>query len=122
MEPRNYNEHAVHRLFDDALKRASNDIPDRATIDAIMVRAYGQYNVLMQQHDRMAQDMFVEDGADPVTAPNIFGLARKDGVPPHSPANKHSQRPNHPRRIAAGKNAIRERGRRSGSVCSRLGE
>ena len=74
MEPSNYNEHDVHHLFDDALKRASNEIPDRATIDAIMVRAYGHFNTLMHQHERLTHDMIAEGGVDPVTAPNIFSL------------------------------------------------
>lgn len=77
-KPKNFNEPDVHRLFDDALKRASNDIPNRATIDSIMVRAYGQYNVLMQQHDRMAQDMFVEDGTGSATGTNIFSLDTRE--------------------------------------------
>jgi hypothetical protein len=75
MEPSNYNEHDVHHLFDDALRRASNNIPDRATIDTIMVRAYGYFNPLMRQNERMAQDMFAEGSTDPITASDIFGLA-----------------------------------------------
>lgn len=70
--PTNFNEPDVHKLFDDALKRASNDIPDRATIDSIMVRAYGLYDVLMDQQNRMAQDMFAGESISAVTGSNIF--------------------------------------------------
>jgi RecA-family ATPase len=75
MEPNNYKEQDVHHLFDDALRRASNDIPDRATIDAIMFRAYGPFNALMRRNERMAHAMFAEGSAGPVTDSDIFGLA-----------------------------------------------
>ena len=70
MEPRNYNEHAVHRLFDDALKRASNDIPDRATIDAIMVKAHGIFHAAIRQNNRMT----AEGRSDRMSIPNIVSL------------------------------------------------
>ena len=70
MEPRNYNEHAVHRLFDDALKRASHDIPDRATIDAIMVKAYGIFHPVILQKKKVA----AEGRSDRAPMPNIVGL------------------------------------------------
>ena len=70
MEPTNYNEHAVHRLFDDALKRASNDIPDRATIDAIMVKAYGIFHAAIRQNKRMT----AEGRSDRASNSNIVSL------------------------------------------------
>jgi hypothetical protein len=78
MKPSNYNEYDVHRLFDDALRRGSRGITDRTTINGIMVRAYGPFNALMRQNERMAHDMFAEGSADPATASDIFGLDTRD--------------------------------------------
>lgn len=57
MEPSNYNEADVHRLFDDALSRASHDIADRATIDGIMVNAYGSHGASLRRTERMMRDV-----------------------------------------------------------------
>jgi hypothetical protein len=70
MEPTNYDEHGVHRLFDDALKRASNDIPDRATVDAIMVKAYGIFHAAIRKNKRMTS----VGRSDRVSIPNIVSL------------------------------------------------
>jgi RecA-family ATPase len=43
-----------------------------------MVRAYGPFNALMRQNERMAHDMFAEGSADPATASDIFGLDTRD--------------------------------------------
>ena len=96
MEPRNYNEHDVHRLFDDAIRRASNDIPERSTIDAIMVRAYGSLNTLMRQNERMTHNVMAE-GTRLLAPPNIFSLDAGEvnlvADDPDSTVTLHEHRP-----------------------------
>jgi hypothetical protein len=74
MEPNNYNEADVHRLYDNALARRSNDIADRATIHGIMVRAYGPYNASLLQNEQMLLKMMPKSGTLLVPTPSIFAL------------------------------------------------
>jgi RecA-family ATPase len=79
MVPDNFNEAHTHALFNDALSRASNDIADRATIDGIMVRAYGSYGAVMRQQERMTRDMIAGKCERPKSLPDLFGMDGHEG-------------------------------------------
>jgi hypothetical protein len=54
-----YDKHVVNELFDDALRRGAKDVERRATIDEIMVSAYGSNEALQRQQDH-ALERFME--------------------------------------------------------------
>ena len=54
-----YDKRVVHELFDDALRRGAKDVEKRATIDEIMVSAYGSHEALQRQQDH-ALERFME--------------------------------------------------------------